>query len=107
MQHGAEAPSEWVVRWAPRIPRGRVLDVACGAGRHAKYLNDLGFDVTAVDRQAVSLEGVHFVKADLEDGSPWPFEAAAFSGIVGALSRMIPDAEFVKLTQALGVQAES
>ena len=27
----------------------RILDVACGKGRHAKYLNSIGFDVTGVD----------------------------------------------------------
>ena len=27
-------------------------------------------------------EGITFVKADLEDGSPWPFEGRRFGGIV-------------------------
>ncbi|TMI14678.1 MAG: SAM-dependent methyltransferase, partial [Betaproteobacteria bacterium] len=34
--HGAEAPSEWVARWAQLVTRGPVLDVASGAGRHAR-----------------------------------------------------------------------
>lgn len=28
---------------------GTVLDLACGKGRHARYLNKIGYDVTGVD----------------------------------------------------------
>jgi SAM-dependent methyltransferase len=77
-----EAPSPWVVRWAPRVARGPVLDVACGNGRHARFFHGLGFEVVAVDREPVQLEGIRFVKADLEDGSPWPFAHDRFGGVV-------------------------
>lgn len=30
-------------------PESRILDVACGKGRHAVYLNKKGFDVTGID----------------------------------------------------------
>jgi SAM-dependent methyltransferase len=33
----------------------RILDLACGRGRHAIYLNKLGFDVTGVDLSEVSI----------------------------------------------------
>jgi SAM-dependent methyltransferase len=76
-------PSAWVERWAPLIPRGgKVLDVACGEGRHARYLSRLGYEVTGVDRDTHVIEGVRFVRADLEDGSPWPFRGQRFAGIV-------------------------
>jgi len=78
------APSPWVVRWAPLMPRGRVLDLACGGGRHARYLLSLGHDVTAVDRNPQDIAGVRFIRADLEDGSPWPFGEVRFQGIVVA-----------------------
>jgi SAM-dependent methyltransferase len=71
-----------VVRWAPLITRGPVLDVACGAGRHATLFKDKGFDVIAVDREPQSIPGVSFIQADLEDGSPWPFAGQRFGGIV-------------------------
>jgi 2-polyprenyl-3-methyl-5-hydroxy-6-metoxy-1,4-benzoquinol methylase len=29
--------------------RGRILDIGCGAGRHSLYLQEKGFDVTAID----------------------------------------------------------
>lgn len=82
--HGNVAPSAWVVRWAPLITRGKVLDLACGSGRHARYLAGLGHDVTAVDRDPQALPGVRFVQADLEDGSPWPLADEQFQGIVVA-----------------------
>ena len=76
------APSVWVERWAPLIPPGRVLDLACGAGRHARFLAARGFEVVAVDREPQDIPGVRFLRADLEDGSPWPLPGARFEGIV-------------------------
>lgn len=37
-------------------PRSTMLDQACGKGRHAKYLNSLGFDVTGIDLSQQSIE---------------------------------------------------
>ena len=83
-EHDIVAPSAWVVRWAPCITRGRVLDLASGSGRHARLLAGLGHEVTAVDREPQSIAGVRFVRANLEDGSPWPLPGAQFQGIVVA-----------------------
>ncbi len=83
MAHDSLEPSDWVRRWAPLVARGPVLDVASGAGRHARFFASRGLGVIAVDREEKALpEGVTFVKADLEDGSPWPFEGRRFGGIV-------------------------
>ena len=76
------APSSWVVRWAPLITRGTVLDVACGEGRHSKWFLDRGIGVVAVDRVPQSIPGARFVQADLEDGSPWPLPGEIFEGVV-------------------------
>ena len=54
-EHDIVAPSAWVVRWAPLITPGRVLDLACGGGRHARFLAGLGHEVTAVDREPRAL----------------------------------------------------
>ena len=75
-------PSEWVVRWAPRVERGPVLDLACGPGRHALFFRNRGLEVVAVDRNPAGLEGIRFVQADLENGSPWPLGDERFGAIV-------------------------
>jgi SAM-dependent methyltransferase len=83
--HSTETPSEWVLRWAQLVERGPVLDVACGAGRHAILFAERGFEVYAVDRDDQVLPGsIRFVKADLEDGSPWPWPGKRFAAIVVA-----------------------
>lgn len=83
-EHGIVAPSDWVVRWAPLLTAGPVLDLACGAGRHACYFAQRGLEVVAVDREAQDIPGVRFLQADLEDGSPWPLAGERFAGIVVA-----------------------
>jgi len=82
LAHDIATAAPWVTRWAPLIPSGSVLDLACGSGRHARLLAGLGYSVTAVDREPHSMPGVRFIHADLEDGSPWPLPAARFQGIV-------------------------
>jgi SAM-dependent methyltransferase len=75
-------PSTWFAWQADRIvPGSRVLDLACGTGRHAIAAAQLGADVVAVDRDADVLASarefaaqsgvrVDWQQADLED--PWP-----------------------------------
>lgn len=82
------APSAWVCRWADRVPAGgRVLDVACGNGRHARHFAALGHPVEAVDGDPAKLAllagipGVSTRTADLE-GAPWPYPGEQFAGIV-------------------------
>ncbi len=87
-RHTSLAPSAWVVRWAGLLPAGAtVLDLACGSGRHVRWLADRGFAVTAVDRDAAAVQplrdiaGVDVRVADLE-GQPWPLEGRHFDAIV-------------------------
>ena len=86
--HDLATPSAWVARWADRVPAGgRVLDLACGTGRHARYFAARGHPVEAVDRDPAMLArldavpGVSTRCADLE-GGPWPYEGEQFAGIV-------------------------
>jgi SAM-dependent methyltransferase len=80
-------PSHWVQRFLPLVRRGGwVLDVAAGGGRHTRLLLDIGFAVTAVDRDIEGLRqlagGKCEVRAlDLESGAPWPL-GGGFAGIV-------------------------
>jgi SAM-dependent methyltransferase len=102
MHASLDTPSPWVVRWAPLVARGPVLDVASGAGRHAKLFAARGLEVVAVDRDDQSIPGVSFVKADLEDGGPWPFAGQSFGAIV--VTNYLHRPLFPKLAAALGDQ---
>jgi SAM-dependent methyltransferase len=86
-----EQASAWVARFAPLIPPGEALDLACGGGRHARLLAGLGRQVLAVDRDAAALErvqgkAIRTMQIDLEStaggGVSWPFEENRFAGIV-------------------------
>jgi SAM-dependent methyltransferase len=87
--HEHPDPSPWVLRWSELIaPGGTVLDLACGAGRHARMLAARGHAVLAVDRDRealaalAALPDIETLAADLEDGSPWPIGARRFAGVV-------------------------
>jgi SAM-dependent methyltransferase len=49
-------PGALLAEWIDRIPRGRALDLACGAGRNALFLASCGFEVDAVDISRTALE---------------------------------------------------
>jgi tellurite methyltransferase len=49
-------PTALLADWLPQLPRGRALDVACGAGRNALFLAATGYRVDAVDISAVALD---------------------------------------------------
>ena len=48
-------PAQFLVRQLHRLPKGKVLDVASGSGRHALFLVSLGYQVEAVDRDEQAL----------------------------------------------------
>jgi SAM-dependent methyltransferase len=87
--HGTEQPSAWVKRWSHLIkPRGHVLDLACGFGRHAYWLHGLNHALTLVDRSQEAVDSVAIpaqscekVVADIENGA-WPFAGRQFDAVV-------------------------
>ena len=87
--HHGSKPAAWVVRFAPLVADGAaVLDLACGAGRHARFFLERGHPVTALDIDTSALEdlrshpSLEIVQADLEDGSPWPLAGRTFGAVV-------------------------
>lgn len=62
-----------------------MLDVACGHGRHLRWLLSQGFTVTGIDRDAAALaacEGLgELITADIESG-PWPLAGRQFDAVV-------------------------
>lgn len=90
--HPGLAPSAWVRRWSHLVaPNGRVLDVACGAGRHLRWFAERGCRVTGVDRDADAMAQnaaigqpggtAECIVADMESG-PWPIAGRVFDAVV-------------------------
>jgi SAM-dependent methyltransferase len=82
----SEGPNRFLVAEVGELPPGRALDLACGEGRNAIWLAELGWVVTGVDfadvalakattRAAARSVDVDFVHADLVD---WVPPAGAF-----------------------------
>ncbi len=77
-------PVTLLEEWLPRLPVGRALDVACGAGRNSIFLARAGFMVDAIDisPEGLSLaEGeaanqgltINWIEHDLDQ--PYPFDS--------------------------------
>ena len=87
-------PSPWLIENADLLPRGgKVLDVACGRGRHALLLASAGFEVHAIDRNPEAIaflettaKRLHLTIAceviDLESGDPPALAESAYDAIV-------------------------
>mgnify|MGYP000399629273 FL=1 len=84
--HGTEAPSHWVTRWTPLLPaQSRVLDLACGAGRHMRWVAEQGHTCVGVDRSFEALQAAQaygqVIEADIE-GGPWPLMGQQFNAVI-------------------------
>lgn len=83
-----EQPVVW--RLIESVPPGRALDAACGTGRHARRLVELGHEVTGVDltpemlhRAAASIPEATFLEGDLRR---LPAEDASFDLVICGLA---------------------
>lgn len=87
LETGMSLPSPWLLDHASVLPAGRVLDLACGRGRHARWLARHGWQVLAVDRDAAVLQtlfgvtGLETRCCDLE-GAEWPLSGERFDAVV-------------------------
>lgn len=83
-----EQPAVWSL--VEPLPPGRALDAACGTGRHARRLAELGHEVLGVDltpemveRAAASVPAASFAEADLR---ALPADDASFDLVVCGLA---------------------
>jgi tellurite methyltransferase len=62
----ATPPTGEVKRAASLLKPGKALDIACGAGRHAIWLHEQGWQVTAIDRsvEAIAQIQAHYPAID-------------------------------------------
>jgi SAM-dependent methyltransferase len=86
-----KAASCWIKRFSPCVaPKGHVLDLACGTGRHGRLFLDNANKVTFVDRDINGVQdlenrpNVDIRQCDLEDGRDWPFAPNNFDAIIVA-----------------------
>jgi SAM-dependent methyltransferase len=95
--HGSEHVSTWVARWSHLVPLdvadGRVLDVACGAGRHLLHFLKQNRHVAGIDVAQLAIESIanqltaeeatrcQLIQADIENGT-WPLPGAQFAGVI-------------------------
>jgi SAM-dependent methyltransferase len=93
LHQASDQCSPWVRRFASLIPaQSRVLDLACGGGRHARHLAHLGHSVLAVDKDVTAIaanqtDNITTLRIDLEQSdsashSDWPLLPDQFDGIV-------------------------
>jgi len=81
--------TEFICRCAPLADFGKILDVCCGIGRHARDLSERGYSLTGIDRdtdaiaKARELGGApNYIVADMRDYQPAPetFDAMIVMG---------------------------
>ena len=105
--HDIAEPSPWVVRFAPLIASGgTVLEIACGRGRHARWLEERGHRVTGIDRDpaALAISGAsERIVCDLESHADprqaWPLQGRRFACVV--VTNYLHRALFTLLIDAL------
>ena len=97
-----ERPVELVTRYAKLASGRRALDIACGMGRHSRYLASIGFEVDAWDISSVAIDSlkglahIHPREVDL-DTVEFPQEAYDLIVCTFFLKRDL----FPKITRAL------
>jgi len=78
-KYSSGQPHKLLISLVKELPAGKALDLACGTGRHAIFLAENGWRVTAVDNSAVGIEiararaaeksvEIDFRRVDLEAG---------------------------------------
>ena len=79
----AQAFMDTIVHYLNLPENAKILDLACGKGRHAIYLNQLGFDVTGADLSENSITEakksetatLHFMEHDMRESFDTKFDA--------------------------------
>ena len=76
-----------LIRYLKPNKNAKILDLACGKGRHSKFLSNLGYNVVAADIDQEKLN--HFNGKliqkrviDLENVNNWPLEKKKFNVII-------------------------
>lgn len=79
----AQSFMDTIVHFLNLPENAKILDLACGKGRHSIYLNQMGFDVTGADLSENSIteakksetETLHFIKHDMRESFETKYDA--------------------------------
>lgn len=101
-------PNRFLVKEVADLPPGRALDLACGEGRHAVWLAELGWRVSAVDFSQVAIEkarllaGARDVEVDwhVADLTAWQPAARSFDLVLVFYLQLPEDERRLVLRQA-------
>lgn len=85
----------------------KILDLACGKGRHSIYLNTLGYDVTGADLSANSIneaqksanDTLHFMVHDMRE--PFPTKYDAIFNLFTSFGYFDDDADNIRTLKAI------
>ena len=99
-----DKPIELITKYTKLATGPKALDVACGMGRHSKYLASIGFNVDALDISSVAIEALQdipHIHAQEVDFDTYTFPKEHYDLIICTffLKREI----FPKITEALKV----
>jgi SAM-dependent methyltransferase len=82
-------PSAWIERFGGSVgPGARVVDVACGGGRHTRWFAERGHPVVALDRDLSGVADlrddarVELIECDLEAGDRVPVDVGSCAVVV-------------------------
>jgi SAM-dependent methyltransferase len=106
-EHATKEPSPLLIKAITDLIPGCALDIACGIGRHAIYLAQHGWRVTAVDSSRVGIEILqqHATKAGLSiDAQVADLEAGKFQ-IQPATYDLICDFYYLQRDLFLSIRA--
>lgn len=86
---------------------GTILDLACGKGRHSRYLNKIGYDVTGIDLSTNSIAYAkqfenHRLRFEVHDMcKPYPKRFDAVFNLFTSFGYFEDDADNLKTIQAI------
>lgn len=57
-----DTPIDLIVKYAPLAKGKKALDIACGMGRHSRYLASIGFEVDALDISSTAIDSLQDIE---------------------------------------------
>jgi SAM-dependent methyltransferase len=95
-EHTSKEPAPLLIKAIKDLKPGRALDLACGVGRHAIYLAQHGWQVTAVDSSRVGIEILRQRARSAREGNagvPVPTRRDSYASCLLEIDAVVADLE--------------